>query len=299
MRFMMLIKSDARTEAGAGPTQELMEAMVKYNDDLVDAGALIAAEGLHASSQGARVKFSSGKPAVTMGPFASPREIIAGYWLIRAKSKQEAIEWAKRIPVEARDFAAQRNEITEVEVRQVFELEDFPVNEEESGWREAEARFRAQPAPAAENLKQFIIFRKADENSEAGVMPGERLLAAMGAYNEEMIKAGIMVAGEGLQPSSKGARIYWSKGKRSVAEGPFTDTQNMIAGFTVIRAMSMQEALGWVKRWPAIDLESEVELEVRQVFGPDEFGPGLTPELREAEEFQRQRIAALQWPPDY
>ena len=309
MRFMLLIKSDEQTEAAARPTQALMEAMVRYNDDLVNAGVLLVAEGLHSTSQGALIKFSDGKPAVTDGPFAEAKEIVAGFWIIRAQSKQAAIEWAKRIPIEAREFGGRRGGDGQVEVRQIFELEDFPVNENESGWREAEARFRAASGAdsasatpdgeTASSPRQFIVFRMADRNSEAGIMPSEELLAAMGAYNDELIQAGVMLAGEGLQPSSKGARVYYSMGRRTVVDGPFVEGKDLIAGFTMIRAGSKQEALEWARRWPAIGLESEVELQLRQVFSPNEFGAELAPELREAEERQHQRIAALQWPPDY
>ena len=141
MRFMLLIKGNERTEAGVLPSKRLMEEMIKFNDSLVDAGALLAAEGLHPSSMGARVKFTRGKPAATDGPFVDAKEIVSGYWLIRAKSVQAAVEWAKRIPFEPDESAADSGDVGQIEVRQVFELEDFPVGEHESGWREAEAEF--------------------------------------------------------------------------------------------------------------------------------------------------------------
>jgi hypothetical protein len=309
MRFMLMIKGTKQSEAGGLPSKKLMYEMIRYNDALLDAGALLAAEGLHPSSMGARVKFAGGRPTETGGPFAEVREIIAGYWLIRAKSKQAAVDWAKRIPFEGGESAANGGDMHQIEVRQVFELEDFPVGEHESGWREAETEFRERAAGsaagpafgggAAKGLKQFIIFRMADKNTEAGVMPSEKLLSAMGAYNEEMIKAGVMLAGEGLKPSSMGARIYTSAGKHTVVDGPFTESEELIAGFTMILARSLQEALDWAKRWPAIDGESEVELEVRQLFGADEFAAHFTPELAEADEHQRQLMAARQWPPEY
>jgi hypothetical protein len=305
MRFMLMIKGTRQSEAGALPSEKLMEAMIGYNSELVDAGALLAAEGLHPSSMGARVKFTGGRPTVTTGPFAEPKEIIAGYWLIRAKSVEAAVEWAKRIPFEDDEFAAEGRDAGQIEVRPVFELEDFPVSENESGWREAEAEFRARPALAASgggaaaHLKRFIIFRKADADSETGAMPSEKLLAAMGSYNEEMTRAGILVAGEGLKPSSLGARVVNSGGKHAVVDGPFTKAGDLIAGFTVIQVKSLAEALEWAKRWPAIDAEGEVKLEVRQLFGADEFAAHFTPDLARADEYQRQIIAAHQWPPDY
>lgn len=302
MRFMMLIKSDEQSEAGVMPDEKLVSEMVKYNEDLVKAGALLAAEGLHPTSKGARIKFSGGKPTVTTRPFARAGEAIAGYWIIQVKSKQEAIDWARRIPFEAGETPANSDGVGEVEVRQIFELEDFPVSAEESGWREKEAEFRegsAQSPAVDPKLKRFVIFRKADKDTEANVAASEELLAAMGAYNEEGINAGVFLAGEGLQPSSKGARVRYSRGKRTVIDGPFADSKELIAGFTMLQAPSKEEALAWSKRWPALDGGGEVELELRQVFGEDDFGAEFTPELREAEARQRAQIAAQQWPPEH
>ncbi len=137
---------------------------------------------------------------------------------------------------------------------------------------------------------RFMIIRKADKNTEAGVLPDENLLAAMGQYNEELVNAGIMLAGEGLQPSAKGARVKFSGGKPSVTDGPFSETKELIAGFTMIEVRSMEEAIEWVKRWPAEDGNGEVEIEIRKVFEASDFGDEFTPELREAEERMREHI---------
>jgi hypothetical protein len=126
-----------------------------------------------------------------------------------------------------------------------------------------------------------MIIRKADKNTEAGTMPSTELLAAMIKYNEEMVNAGVMVAGEGLQPSAKGARISFAGGKPTVFDGPFAETKELIAGFTMIQVKSKQEAIEWVKRWPA--------LELRQVFEAEDFGAEFTPELRETEERLRRQ----------
>ena len=119
MRFMMIVKANKDSEAGVLPTEEQLAEMAKYNEELVKAGVLLAAEGLHASAKGARVRFSGAKRTVIDGPFTEAKELIAGFWLIQAKSKEEAIEWAKRVPFEE----------SEIEVRQVFELEDFGPSE--------------------------------------------------------------------------------------------------------------------------------------------------------------------------
>src|SRR5688572_32143286 len=137
---------------------------------------------------------------------------------------------------------------------------------------------------------RFMVIVKADKQSEAGVMPTEEQLAEMGKYNEELVKAGVMLAGEGLHPSSKGARVRFSGDKRTVIDGPFAETKELVAGFWLIQAKSKEEAIEWVKRAPNPFPGTESELEIRQVFEADDFGPALTPELREAEERQRKQI---------
>ena len=138
---------------------------------------------------------------------------------------------------------------------------------------------------------RFMIIRKADRNTEAAVMPSQELLAAMGAYMQELEKAGVLLGGEGLHPSSRGTRIRFSGGKPTVKDGPFTETKELIAGYTLIQARSREEAVEWARRWPALDGDGNVELEVRQVFEAEDFGAELTPELRDAEEKMRERLA--------
>ena len=138
---------------------------------------------------------------------------------------------------------------------------------------------------------RFIVLIKADKDSEAGVMPSEQLLTAMGNFNDELIKAGVMVAGEGLHPSSKGARVKFSGEKRTVIDGPFTEAKELIAGFWIWQVNSKEEAIEWVKRCPN-PMGGESEIEIRQVFEADDFGAEFTPELREQEERQRAEMAA-------
>lgn len=128
---------------------------------------------------------------------------------------------------------------------------------------------------------RFMAIVKASPESEAGVMPTEELLTAMGKFNEELVKAGVMLAGEGLHPSSKGARVRFSGDKRTVIDGPFTETKELVAGFWLLQVKSKEEAIEWIKRAP---FDGDSEIEIRQVFEADEFGPELAPELREAEE---------------
>ena len=132
---------------------------------------------------------------------------------------------------------------------------------------------------------RFMVMVKATKDSEAGVMPDEKLLAEMGRYNEELVKAGVMQAGEGLQPSSKGARVKFSRdNKRTVVDGPFPETKELIAGFWMWKVKSREEAIGWLKRCPSPFPGQECEVELRQVFEAEDFGAEFTPELRAQEE---------------
>jgi hypothetical protein len=140
---------------------------------------------------------------------------------------------------------------------------------------------------------RFMILLKANKETEAGVLPSEELLTEMGKYNEELAKAGVLLAGEGLQPSSKGARVRFSGEKRTVVDGPFTETKELIAGFWLIQVKSKEEAIEWVKRCPN-PLAGEAEIEIRQVFEAEDFGDEFTPELREQEERLRAQAAGNQ-----
>ncbi len=138
---------------------------------------------------------------------------------------------------------------------------------------------------------RFMVIVKADKNTEAGVLPSKQLLEEMGKYNEELVKAGIMLAGEGLQPSSKGARVRFKGDKRTVIDGPFAETKELIAGYWLWQCKSLAEAIAWAKRCPNPTGE-ESELEIRQVFEAEDFGAEFTPELREQEERIRARATA-------
>ncbi|HKC95952.1 MAG TPA: YciI family protein [Nitrospira sp.] len=137
---------------------------------------------------------------------------------------------------------------------------------------------------------RFMIIVKASKDSEAGVMPSEKLLADMGKFNEELANAGVLLAGEGLQASSKGARVKFSGSKRTVIDGPFAETKELIAGFWIWQVKSKQEAIEWVKRCPNPHKEDS-EIEIRQIFEAEDFGAEFTPELREQEERVRAQVA--------
>jgi len=139
---------------------------------------------------------------------------------------------------------------------------------------------------------RFMVIVKSDQNTEAGVLPDEKLLTEMGNYNEQLVNAGIMLAGEGLHPSSKGVRVKFSGAKRTVVDGPFAETKELVAGFWLWQVKSLDEAIEWAKRCPN-PTGSESVLEIRQVHEADDFGPNLTPELREQEERLREKSAQL------
>jgi hypothetical protein len=137
---------------------------------------------------------------------------------------------------------------------------------------------------------RFMILVKATKDSEAGVMPSKEMLTTMGKFNEELVNAGVMLAGEGLQPSSKGARVKFSGGKPAVVDGPFAETKELVAGYWIWQVRSKDEAIEWLKRAPFQD----EEIEIRQIFEAEDFGAEFTPELREQEERLRTQIAARQ-----
>jgi len=267
MRFMVMVRATKDSEAGVLPDEKILAEMGKFNEELVKAGALLAAEGLQASSKGARVRCSKGKITVTDGPFAEAKELVAGFWLIQAKSMDEAVEWARRVPFQE----------GEVEIRPLFELQDFPVDpaEKPDGWREKEEQFRAAPSARKPGTIRFMGLLKADKDTEAGVLPDEKLLAAMGAFFEEGVKSGVILSGEGLHPSSKGARIRYSGSKRTVIDGPFSETKELIAGYAIIQVKSREEATQWTKRFVTVDApgryHEESDCEIRQVFELEDF----------------------------
>jgi hypothetical protein len=136
---------------------------------------------------------------------------------------------------------------------------------------------------------RFMIIRKADRETEAWAKPSKALVDAMMAYNEEMIRAGVMLGGDGLKPSIRGAKIKFSRGKPKVTDGPFAEAKELVAGYTIIQVASREEALAWVKRWPVEDGDGEVELELRELYEADDFGDEFTPAIERQERLLRER----------
>lgn len=292
MRFMMLVKSDAKTEAGVLPDEKTLSDMGTFNDELVKAGAMLAGEGLHASARGTRIRYGGGKFRVVDGPFAETKELVAGFWVIQAKSKAEAIEWAKRAPFQE----------GEVEIRPLYELEDFPVDpaEQPEGWRDQEKAFRENPPVTArkpgDKRIRFMGLLKADAVTEAGTPANEKVLAEMGALMEDMAKAGALLSGEGLKPSSEGARVRYSGSQRTVIDGPFTESKELVAGYSIFQFKTKEEAIEWSKRFIKIHVDgvgaAEGETELRQVAELEDFpvDPSEKPDgWRQKEQAFRER----------
>ncbi|MET0387466.1 MAG: YciI family protein [Polyangiales bacterium] len=248
MRFMLFIKSEPTTESGAAPGADTAAALAKYNAELTKAGVLLATEGFAPSAVGARINYADGHFSTKPGPFAPADRQIAGFWLIQTKSKDEAIEWAKRCPVGE----------GEIEIRQVYEVEDFPVapTAEAGDMRDREQGTPPRAPVVAANSgksaqrKPFVTLLKADHHSETALTPAPNaaLLREMGALMEETVQAGALLGGEGLKPSAVGARVRFSAGKPRLFDGPFAETHELVAGYALILAGSLDEALGWARR---------------------------------------------------
>lgn len=268
MRFMMLIKSDAQAEAGIMPSPEVFEAMGKYNQELIAAGAMLGGEGFKASSKGLRVHQRKDEVSIQEGPLAAPHEVVAGYWILSVKSREEAVAWAKRVPC----FEG------EVELREIFELEDFPVDasEQPGGWRdfEAEARNAAPPARIP-GTRRFVVLLQGDAATESGVLAAPEVLSEMGTFMEELTRAGALLGGDGLKPSSSAAKVRFSGGKPSLVDGPFTESKELVAGFSVVQVKTKQEAITLAKRWLDIHVRGTgVEkgtIEIREPFEIEDF----------------------------
>jgi hypothetical protein len=286
MRFMMMVKSDEKSEAGVLPTEKELSEMGAYNQKLIDAGMMLAGDGLQASAKGARVKINGKDVKVIDGPFAETKELLAGFWVISAKSKAEAIEWAKRVPFKD----------GEIELRQIYELDDFPIDpaEQPDGWRDKETALRDAPAPPPRKpgTTRYITLIKADKLTEAGSFEGaEEVFEKMGELMEETARKGALLGGEGLQPTSNGAKVRFSGGKATVIDGPFTETKEIIAGYSILQVATKEEAIDFARRCLQLHCDwSKLpgEIEVRQFFEIEDFpvNPEEKPEGWRAQELR-------------
>ena len=259
MRFMLLLKSDAHTEAGHMPSPELLAAMGKYNDELTRAGVLLTGDGLQASAKGFRLRADG--TSVVDGPFADPRELIAGFWIIQVKSKAEAVEWAKRCPLEVSAEGA-----GQIEVRQVM---DHAPDRDDAPAPPAPARPHAA-ADGGRRKQRYLMMVKTDGQREDGTPPDPATLQRMGSAMAELMRSGVMDSAEGLHPTRMGARVYIGKGKRTVVDGPFAEAKELVCGFAIMRAADKQEAIELAKAGNALR-NGYGETEARLLFEADDF----------------------------
>jgi len=213
---MVIVKADSKTEAGVMPTEQELATMGKYNQQLIDAGALVDAAGLQPSSKGARVGFKNGRVVVTDGPFAETKELIAGYAILNVDNIEAAIVQAKRLPLRC-----------ELELRPLYDFGSFPAAARKPG-----------------TLRWMLCFKA---GTELAGPPTPEMIASMDKYNQALIAAGALLGAEGLQPSSAAVRVDLATGE--VKRGPF-DAKSLVTGWWTIQAVNRAEAVEWAKRAP-------------------------------------------------
>ncbi|HTQ04531.1 MAG TPA: YciI family protein [Polyangiaceae bacterium] len=261
---MLLVKSNETIETTGLANERDLTEMGRFNDELTRAGVVLSSEGLLPSARGARVRIRGGEFTVTKGPFAEPASLVAGFWMVRTKSKDDARRWLERVPPAA----------GEVELRPLYEPEDFPVDaaEQEGGWRDQEiaARdaFEAKPPARLAGTKRFILMLKADTATESGRLPTEDVLSKMGALMEQGVQDGSLLGGDGLKPSSAAVKVKTADGRRTLVDGPFAETKELVAGYTLLQLRSLDDAIAFAKRWLDIHVlvgVTEAEIEIREL----------------------------------
>lgn len=230
MRFISMHKSNASTEAGEPPSPELMAGIGPLMGEMIQAGVFRAGEGLRPSATGVRLNFSGGTRTITQGPFVGSNELTHRYLIVSVQSIDEAIEWATR-------FAGAAD--AEMDIRPLTEPWDIGMG----------------PKPAGLTTTRFMIQHKSDSRTEAGVQPDTKLGA---------IPADVLLATEALRPSSEGLRLRYANGKRTVIDGPFTESKELIAGFSIMEAPAIDEVAAWA--WRFAELFDEVEMDIRPLY---------------------------------
>jgi hypothetical protein len=244
MRFMVMHKVDANMEADVPPSPELMQNMGRFIEENARSGVFLAGEGLRPSRTRTRLTFRGGRRTMLDGPYAGANELVAGCLLMRVASKADALGWAQRY----------------AEVVGDVEMELGPVTEP---W---DLGFCPRPTDAP---LRFLLLQKADRSTEAGVRPDRRQKAAMAALLAAMREAGVLLAAEGLQPSSTAVRLKFVGGNRIVLEGPFAESKELIAGFSILRLPSMADAIEQTTRFAGI-LGGDVEVDIRPLSESDD-----------------------------
>jgi hypothetical protein len=244
MRFIVMHKLDRNSEAGVPPSGDLLAAMGAFLAEGAAAGVFQSGEGLHSSSKRVRLNFLSGRCTLTNGPFTGSNELIAGFAMIKVKSQDEAVQWAKRI--------AEALGEGEIEVGPVKEPWDLGLG----------------PKPEGAPLR-FLLLRKADRQSEGGVPGPPNREAEMERVVDQMRRAGVLLCAEELEPSSKSARLRLSGDKRTVVDGPFAESKELIGGYAIIQVPSKAEAIEWASAFARVlssaNVEGDIEIDIRPI----------------------------------
>lgn len=242
MRFMSMHKSTASMEAGDPPSPEIMAGIGPLIEEMMNAGAFVSGEGLRPTAYGVRLHFSGGQRTITQGPFAGSNELIDRYLIVRVHSIEEAIEWATRFADGVGD--------SEIDVRPVVEPWDIGMMEK----------------PPGQTTTRYMILHKANARSEGGERPTRASLDAFQALTNEMTAADVLLSTEALQPSSKSVRLHYKGGQRTVMDGPFTESKELIAGYSIVEVPSIGDAIEWAWRFAA--LIGDVEMDIRPLAEP-------------------------------
>jgi hypothetical protein len=251
MRFLIVRKADADSEAGAPVTQELVEAMADHCDPLAAEGRFHAGEGLKPSREGVRVSFGAGRtPVVVDGPFTEARELVAGFSIIEAESMEDAVAWVKGWPAE------DANGHAEIDIRPV-------------GCPGGLSNF-GDPAEDESDRPRFMVMLKANARSETDWNPGPEILGRMAEANRAGHEAGFLIAGNGLSSSRHAKRVRFSKGHAEVFDGPFAEIKEMVAGFWVLRVDSLEDVIAWARTYPFPDGD-DARLEIRPLYSMKEL----------------------------
>ena len=241
MKFMFMHRTNAHWESGATPTMELVRAVGGMVGEMVRAGRLVAADGLRASSQGARLNFVNGKRTVTKGPLVGNNELIAGFAVMKVQSLDEAIEWSTK-------FAAAYGDV-EIDIRPATEPWDIGLGDK----------------PAGLTTRRYIAMHKATVQSEAGTPPTESAKRGVSALIDEMTGAGVLLSTAAVAPSRTATRLRNFGGKKTLIDGPFAESKELVGGFAILEMGSKAEAIDWAKRYA--DVLGDIELDVLQVQG--------------------------------
>jgi hypothetical protein len=271
MKFIILRKADADTERGMMPGEQLLNDMGNYNQQLVDAGVMRAGEGLKPTDQAVRLVLQDGKVTVTDGPFTESKELIAGFSVFEAASREEVVEWIKRWPASDADADGK----VSIEIR-------------EAGCPGGCADIHPGAANQAASGKRFAVLLRSSAELESEAPVAQEKLDRLDAHNAAEAAKGVLYAADGLRSSARATRVNFKAGVATVVDGPFTEIKELIAGYWLIKVPAMADAIAWASSNP-YPTGPHVEVEIRPLYELDDLDIEFTPQLREAEERMRNQ----------